>query len=110
MKTRTLTLDDMPQTYADLAGLFMPRPLHDAADYRNALGLLDAMAGFEMNADQADYFEAIATFAVDVVPYLAPRVFTGRAVDLPCGGVTAHGKVNVIVQGAPVNTPGAPWT
>ena len=40
----------------------MPRPLHDEVDYRNALGVLDAMAGFKMNADQTDYFDAIATF------------------------------------------------
>ncbi len=62
MKTRTLTHDDIPESYAELVGLFMPRPLHDDVDYRNALAVLDAMAGFEMNADQEDYFEAVATF------------------------------------------------
>lgn len=62
MKTRTLTHDDVPDSYAELVGLFMPRPLHDDVDYRNALAVLDAMAGFEMNADQEDYFDAIATF------------------------------------------------
>ena len=62
MKTRALTHDDIPDSYAELVGLFMPRPLHDEVDYRNALAVLDAMAGFEMNADQEDYFDAIATF------------------------------------------------
>ncbi len=62
MKTKTLAHDDIPESYAELVGLFMPRPLHDDVDYRNALAVLDAMAGFEMNADQEDYFEAIATF------------------------------------------------
>ena len=62
MKTRALTHDDIRETYAELVGLFMPRPLHDEVDYRNALNVLDAMAGFEMNSDQEDYFEAIATF------------------------------------------------
>ncbi|HET6428007.1 MAG TPA: transcriptional regulator [Phycisphaerae bacterium] len=62
MKTRTLTHDDIPETYAELVGLLMPRPLHDDVDYRNALSVLDAMAGFEMNSDQEDYFEAVATF------------------------------------------------
>jgi len=62
MKTRTLTHDDIPESYAELVALCMPRPLHDDVDYRNALAVLDAMAGFEMNADQEDYFEAIATF------------------------------------------------
>ncbi len=62
MKTRTLTHDEIPESYAALAGLFMPRPLRDEVDYGNATAVLDAMAGFEMNRDQEDYFEAIATF------------------------------------------------
>jgi len=62
MKTKTLTHDDIPDSYSELAAVLMPRPLHDEVDYRNALGVLDAMAGFEMNADQTDYFEAVATF------------------------------------------------
>jgi HTH-type transcriptional regulator/antitoxin HigA len=62
MKTKTFNRDKIPRKYAELVGLFMPRPLHDEVDYRNALGVLDAMAGFKMNADQDDYFDAIATF------------------------------------------------
>lgn len=62
MKTKTLNRKNIPKTYEELVALFMPRRLHDAVDYRNALGVLDAMAGFEMNADQEDYFDAIATF------------------------------------------------
>jgi len=62
MKPKTPTHDDIPDTYAELVGLFMPRPLHDDVDYRNALAVMDAMAGFEMNADQQDYFDALATF------------------------------------------------
>lgn len=59
---RTLTHDDIPRTYVELIGLCMPRPLRDEVDYRNALAVLDAMAGFSMNSDQEDYFDAIATF------------------------------------------------
>ena len=62
MKVKTLKRGKVPKTYAELVGLFMPRPLHDEVDYRNALQVLDAMAGFEMNADQEDYFDAVATF------------------------------------------------
>jgi HTH-type transcriptional regulator/antitoxin HigA len=62
MKTRTLTYENIPKRYLDLVKLCMPRPLHDDVDYRNALGVLDAMAGFPMNADQEDFFDAIATF------------------------------------------------
>jgi len=62
MKTKSLRPEEIPRTYSELVSLFMPRPLHDDVDYRNALVVLDAMAGFKMNADQQDYFEAIATF------------------------------------------------
>lgn len=62
MNTRTLTHGDIPATYEELASLWMPRPLRDEVDYRNALGVLDAMAGFEMNPDQEDYFEGVSMF------------------------------------------------
>jgi HTH-type transcriptional regulator / antitoxin HigA len=62
VKISPLTHDQIPEKYAELVSLLMPRPLHDEVDYRNALQVLDAMAGFEMNADQEDYFEAISTF------------------------------------------------
>jgi HTH-type transcriptional regulator/antitoxin HigA len=55
-------LDKLPKKYVDLVGLFTPRPLHDDVDYRNALGVLDTMVGFKLNADQDDYFGAISTF------------------------------------------------
>ena len=92
MKTGALTHDDIPETYAALAGLHMPRPLHDDVDYRNALAVLDAMAGFEMNADQEDYFEAVATF---VEKYEAERhAIAGRdltAVELIRSLMEEHG-------------------
>jgi HTH-type transcriptional regulator/antitoxin HigA len=62
MTIKTLKSTNIPKTYAELVGILMPRPLHDAVDYRNALLVLDAMAGFKMNADQEDYFDAVATF------------------------------------------------
>lgn len=62
MRTRVRKIGRLPDTYAQLVGLFMPRPLHDDVDYRNALAMLDTMAGFTLNADQDDYFEAVATF------------------------------------------------
>lgn len=62
MSPRTITHDDIPATYEQLTRLLMPRPIHDDVDYRNALEVLEAMAGFEMNADQQDFFEAVSTF------------------------------------------------
>ena len=62
MKTHTISHDKIPETYADMTALVMPRPLHDEVDYRNALEVMEALAGFEMNPDQEDYFEAISIF------------------------------------------------
>jgi HTH-type transcriptional regulator / antitoxin HigA len=62
MKSKTTTQSKFPRTYSKLVGQFMPRPLHDDVDYRNALEILDSMAGFKLNSDQEDYFDAIATF------------------------------------------------
>ena len=62
MNIAALRHDDLPATYGELVAILMPRPLHDEVDYRNALTVLDAMAGFELNDDQEDFFDAIATF------------------------------------------------
>jgi HTH-type transcriptional regulator / antitoxin HigA len=62
MKTKTAKHEKIPTTYTKLVAQCMPRPLHDEVDYRNALKALDAMAGFKLNGDQEDYFDAIATF------------------------------------------------
>jgi HTH-type transcriptional regulator/antitoxin HigA len=62
MKAKTTIRSQIPRSYAKLVAQFMPRPLHDEVDYHNALEVLDSMAGFELNPDQADYFDAIATF------------------------------------------------
>lgn len=50
------------KTYAKLVSVFPPRPLHDATDYDNAVEMVGQLAGYELNADQADYLEALATF------------------------------------------------
>jgi len=62
VRGRAITHEDIPASYEELARLVMPRPIRDEVDYRNALEVLDALAGFEMNADQEDYFEAVSTF------------------------------------------------
>jgi len=62
MKTKTPSCRAIPKAYTELVALLMPRPLHDDIDYRNALQVLESMAGFKMNRDQEDYFDAIATF------------------------------------------------
>jgi len=58
MKT-ALAFKDLPKDYRKLLNLHMLRPLHDKLDYENAIEILDAMAGHDLNPDQDDYFEAL---------------------------------------------------
>jgi len=52
----------LPKTYGALVAMLPPRPIHDDVDLANATGMIDRLAGFELNADQEDYLEAISTF------------------------------------------------
>ncbi len=52
----------LPRKYADLVALLPPRPIHDDADLANATEMIDRLAGFDLNADQEDYLEALSTF------------------------------------------------
>ena len=45
----------LPTTYEGLAGLHMPRPIHDNIGYENTVEMIDALAGHNLNADQEDY-------------------------------------------------------
>ena len=58
----------LPLDYANLAAIFMPRPLHDEVDYHNALKILDSMAGFKLNPDQEDYFDALMWSVIGAHP------------------------------------------
>jgi HTH-type transcriptional regulator/antitoxin HigA len=63
--TRTTTIAGskrLPRTYAGLVGLLPPRPIHDKVDYDNAVEMIGCLAGFDLNADQEDYLEALSTF------------------------------------------------
>ena len=52
----------IPKTYRELVALLPPRPIHDEVDLRNAVEMVDRLAGFKLNADQDDYLDAISTF------------------------------------------------
>ena len=52
----------IPQTYSALVKILPPRPIHDEVDLANATEIIDWMAGFNLNADQEDYLDAISTF------------------------------------------------
>jgi HTH-type transcriptional regulator/antitoxin HigA len=50
----------LPKDYKGLLARQMLRPLHDRIDHENALEILESMAGYELNRDQDDYFEALS--------------------------------------------------
>ena len=54
----------LPKDYVSLCQRYVPRPLHDAADYTAAQQAIKPLVGFEerLNADQADYLEAVSSF------------------------------------------------
>jgi HTH-type transcriptional regulator/antitoxin HigA len=52
----------LPKSYGDLVAMLPPRPIHDDVDLANATEMTDRMAGFDLNADQEDYLEALSTF------------------------------------------------
>ncbi|MCD4825382.1 MAG: transcriptional regulator [Phycisphaerae bacterium] len=74
MTTSTLP-KEIPATYDALAGILIPRPVHDKVDYANAIEIVDWLAGRELNRDQEDYLEAISTF---VEAYEAAHYPMGR--------------------------------
>ena len=51
----------MPKTFAGLCRMLPPRPIHDEADYDNAIEMLDSLVGFKLNKDQLDYVVVLTT-------------------------------------------------
>src|SRR2546430_2032466 len=62
--TLAIPFDRLPKDYLGLCQLYMPRPLHDRADYAAARQAIELLAGFEesLTPDQADYLEAVSSF------------------------------------------------
>jgi HTH-type transcriptional regulator/antitoxin HigA len=52
----------LPKSYGALVAMLPPRPIHDDVDLANAAEMIDRLAGFDLNADQEDYLEALSTF------------------------------------------------
>jgi HTH-type transcriptional regulator / antitoxin HigA len=56
MKTASkLSFGRIPKTYDKLIRLHVPRPIHDEVGYKNAVEIIDALAGHQVNEDQDDY-------------------------------------------------------
>lgn len=52
----------LPKSYGKLVAMLPPRPIHDDIDLANATEMIDRLAGFDLNADQEDYLDALSTF------------------------------------------------
>src|SRR5215471_14947351 len=57
-----LSFKDLPRDYAGLCQLYLPRPIKSKAAHMQALGLINAMMGYELSQDQTDYLEALTLF------------------------------------------------
>lgn len=60
-KADVRTFGKMPKTFDGLCRMLPPRPIRDAADYDNAIEMLDALVGHKLNNDQLDYVEVLTT-------------------------------------------------
>jgi HTH-type transcriptional regulator/antitoxin HigA len=54
---------ELPRDYEALCRLYLPRLIHDKAEYENTLEIAEAFAGFEeeMTRGQSDYFDLLTT-------------------------------------------------
>jgi HTH-type transcriptional regulator / antitoxin HigA len=53
----------IPRTFGRLCRMLPLRPIHDERAYEAAVAVIDAMAGHELNPDQADYLEVLSELA-----------------------------------------------
>lgn len=60
MRTKTTKKKTFPKTYKGLLNLFMLRPIHDKVELKNAIEVIDMLAGHELNQEQEDYLEALS--------------------------------------------------
>ena len=68
MKTKTkFRFQDLPKEYTALCQVFLPRLIHDAAEYDNTTEVADAMALWQdsFTADQRDYFDLLCSLIED---------------------------------------------
>ena len=62
------SIENLARDYAQLCRkVWLPRPIHDVADYQAALAALEPFWGREdeMNADQADWFQLVTSLVGD---------------------------------------------
>jgi len=57
-----LSFEELPRDYAGLCQLHLPRPVKSKFAHMQALGLINALLGYELSQDQTDYLEALTLF------------------------------------------------
>jgi len=85
-----LRFERLPEDYAGLCRLHMPRPIPDRVELENVTEVADAMAGHVLTADQEDYFDllcmlkaVVETSATLTSPRPMMGVFLGVVGHLP---------------------------
>ena len=65
MKTSRLGLPGTPPaSYEALCRQHLPRKIHDAATYQNAVEVVDWLAGRKLNPDQEDYLDLVSDLVI----------------------------------------------
>jgi HTH-type transcriptional regulator / antitoxin HigA len=82
MKTTSkVSFGKLPKTYDKLIKFHVPRPIHDEVGYQNAVEVIDALAGQQVNEDQEDYLLVLSgiveRYESETLP--APRPVSGLA-------------------------------
>lgn len=57
-----IRLKDLPKTYEKLVSILPPRPIRSESQYEEVQEMIDALSGYKLNQDQADYLDALSTF------------------------------------------------
>jgi len=63
--TSTSRFAVIPKDYSGLCRILTPRPIHDKAELQNVTEITAAMAGYELTADQEDYFDLLCRLIED---------------------------------------------
>src|ERR1700730_17238395 len=62
----------IPDTYEKLCLARLPRPIHYPVDYDNTMEIIDALTGLDLNADQEDYLQILASQIEEYEGVLVP--------------------------------------
>lgn len=80
-KTHRVFENGIPETYSDLIAVLAPRTIHDRVDHENVLEIIHALAGLDLNEDQEDYFETLATLVNDYEAKHLPSLPAAKPID-----------------------------